>query len=419
MANALGTVSPGNPNTMLVAAPLVDPRHVREERRRYRRPALPELAYANSFYCPAGVWPACGWLLLRREDYNKLDPYSTNLVLQLSDGTTTLTFRNLTVVQAQCVTRGVAADPRAIYLVQVTDGRGVLYSPWFAQPTQSQYNATAPAYPGQYYDASLNVGAPFTWDEMVANLWGQMAARLGAYPGLPTTFTGPPSNWLFPGISAWMALCQILDYQGCQVSADLTLTSGQYSIVNLGSADAAFVALTAKYAHRLEEDLEWIDTGSGRVPSQVTVYFHRQNEFYGTEETVRRDSYQWTSTSYYTVTLPAPAAFTSAAGTGFQWADFKVRYDVDNNPLPADVATAATIAAEQVQQYFASIYRSTLGFMTRVYAGLLPFVTGSQVDGVVWRQDYREGTMAGWRTEIVRGRQPPWPEVACREEYPE
>lgn len=49
--------------------------------------------------------------------------------------------------------------------------------------------------------------------------------------------------------------------------------------------------------------------------------------------------------------------------------------------------------------------------MSQVYTGALPFVTGSQVDGVRYYQDYNDQDRQGWKTELVRGPYPPWAEV--------
>ena len=122
----------------------------------------------------------------------------------------------------------------------------------------------------------------------------------------------------------------------------------------------------------------------------MRVCFHRVNQWYGTEETIRKDSLQWETGAIYQIVIAAPAFFTNAQGTGILWDDFCVRYDTDGNPLGADVGTAAAIAANRVQQFYDRIYSGTSGFMRRVYAGIVPFVTGSMVDGVCYRQDFRE-----------------------------
>src|SRR5262249_6948517 len=146
----------------------------------------------------------------------------------------------------------------------------------------------------------------------------QQMPLLGAYPGLPIAPVGTPEGFVFPGCSAWGALCDVLDLLGCDVSADLT-AAAPYGIVSGGAADAAFTAKQTQYAALLQDDYEYIDTGSARVPKQVTVFFHRRNEVYGTEETIRRDGLQWQSTPLYSLTVAAPAQFANAAGTHYVW----------------------------------------------------------------------------------------------------
>ena len=115
--------------------------------------------------------------------------------------------------------------------------------------------------------------------------------------------------------------------------------------------------------------------------------------------------------TFHTVTLDTPATFVNANGTHYIWDDFTVRYDMNNTALTADTTIANTIAEERLTQYFAKIYRQTAGYMTQTYAGALPFATGSQVDGICWYQDYRGQDRQGWRTKIVRGDEPPFPEI--------
>lgn len=393
--------------------PLFDPRLIRSDRKRFFRLGIPELEYANSLYVSNGLFPARGWLLMRRQDVDSLNTYSASLVLNIEDfrqsSPSALTFQNLALVQSRCVSRGLAADPDAIYLVEVTDKKGVLFNQWFRFPTNTQYNIRAPAYPGGYYTLSTpGGGSPWTWSSLVGDLWGQMSL-LGAYPGLPIVPAGTPEGYSIPGNSAWEALCAILDLLGCAVATDLTQTA-PYTIVYGGAADTAYAALDAKYLPIKEDDLEYVDMGSGRVPGNVVVYFHIRYRYFGTQETVRRDSYQWQTNPLYSVKVAAPAEFQNAVGLHFLWDDFTVQLDEDGVPLGADVATAAAIAQERVNQYYARIYRQTLGYMRRTYAGALPFATGSQVDGVCWRMQYTERD-AGWETDITRGPMPAWPKV--------
>jgi hypothetical protein len=398
-----------------VTIPLYDPRSVRTDRLRFRRDTIPMLDRANSLYVPVGRWPTRGWLLLRRGDYDQLNAYGTNLQLDISDTSrpdNVNSMSNLAIVQARCVTRGLASDPNALYLVEVTDGRGILYNEWFQAPTTSIYNIRAPAYPQMFHTTSMNGGTTWTWETMLSNLWSQMVTQLGgSWPGFPSGFLAPsgiPEGFWFPGVPVWYALNDILEYLGLTVDCDLT-RSQPFTVVRPGDVDNAFTALQLRYASNLEDDLEWIDNGAGRVPKTVQVLFRRRNDQYGSEETVTRDSavyHQWSMNPYYIVTINSP--FTSAVGNHYIWSDFTVRYDMDNNALPDDVVLANTIATERVGQYFAKVYRQTSGYMTQVYAGALPFTTGPQVDGVCWYQDYNSQDWGGWRTKIVRGPYPPF-----------
>jgi len=394
---------PNTFGTSQIQVKLVDPRDARLYRKRFRRDAIPELDLANSLYVPIGRNPARGWILLVRSDYDMVRGYDTDFQLSFADvkSKTGLTFKNLSIVQARSVTTGLSDDPDAIYLVELTDGRGVLANQWFQKPTNSYFNVLSPAYPSLYYADSLNAGVSYTWSTMISNLWLQMS-YLGAYPGLPSVPSGTPTNWILDGVSAFDALNQMLTHIGMGISVDPT-EDAPYGIVSLGDTDQVFNGLTTQYAGVLEDDLEWIDVGAGRVPGTVIVYFRRVNEQYGTEETIRRDGPSWAMNASYSVSVTAPATFADAVGVHGMWDDFPVRYDVNNTPLPADVATAAAIAAERVQQYYNVIYSRTSGYMNRTYTGVLPFYAGSQVDGVCWRQDFRDQNREGWRTQIMRG----------------
>ncbi len=384
--------------------PIYSPEEVRQARARFNRDRIPQLSLANSLYVASGKWPAQGWLLMPYSSYRQITTYTTKHQLKIDDFLNpSITFKNLSIVQARCVTTGVTNSEDALFLVQVTDARGTFYNPWFQQGTASQYNVVATAYPGQYYASSMNGGVPWTWGTMTGDLWGQMPL-LGTYPGLPVTQVGTPENWLFPGTSVWEALCDVLDYQGLTVAVDLT-SDAPFTIVQCGGADATATAFLA--ANVAEDDYAWIDTGSGRVPGNVVVYFHRRNAQYGTEETIRPDSLQWLSTPLYSVPVTATQAgfssFSGGVGTHHLWADFSVRYDMNNTPLAADVVTAQAIAIDQASGYYDVARRGTGGYMKKVFTGCRRLGTSGQIDGLCWHQTMTDPQRAGWRTTMIRG----------------
>lgn len=397
--------------------PLVDPREVVDARQRFRRSALPSLARANSFYAPSGRWPARGWVLLDRASYDKLSAYSTDFVLTIGDvqqANNVQALRNLSMVQAQCVTRGIESDANALYLIELTDDRGVLANNWFQAALTTQYNIRAPGYPQTFYPWSMNNGTTWTWATMLQDMWEKLAtgALLGSWPGMPAGFTatGTPEGYWLLGVAGWATFVDVVEHLGLAVAYNPTTATSPYTLVVDGAVDATFTALQARYAAtNLEDDLEWKDIGAGRVPGSVTVAFRRRNAVYGSEEAVRYDSpRQWESSPYYAINITAPSVFTGATGTHLIWSDYTVRYDMDGSAFASDTATALQIATERVTQYYDRIYSGTVGFMTQTYSGALPFTTGSQVDGVRW---WYTGEDGGWRTQIVKGPQPPWREL--------
>lgn len=385
--------------------PLYDVRQVWANRSRFRREMIEDLAKANSFECFAGRVPSTGWILMSRKDFNQLNPYSTTLQLTIGDPTSSYNVQplnGLVLVQARCVTRGIANDPAAIYLVELTDRRGVLSNRWFDYPTLSAYNIRATAYPhGTFIPASMNGGTTWTWGTMIRNLWEQMPL-LGTWPGMPNTPVGTPEGFWMTGVSAWDALTNILDHLGLQVAVNLTnAIDSQFTLTVKGANDSTFNSLTTQFIPNLEDDYEWEDFGAGRVPATVRVYFRRRNEYYGSEETVRYDTGQWNMATAYTVTVST--GFTSAVGVHSLWSDFTVRYDQDSQPVSADTTIAAAIALDRVTNYLSRIAANK--HMTRIYAGALPFYTGSDVDSVKWYQDLSLPDQA-WKTRISRAPEP-------------
>ena len=402
----------GNSFGSPVSYPLLDPRVIRNARTRFALDNIPELSRANSLYSAAGLWPNRGWILLRRSDYLNLNLYATNHNLFLYDGTTQLAFNNLVVVQARCVSRSFPQDPNSVYLVEITDQEGLLWNNWYQWPINSNYNVQAPAYPGQYYTASLNAGIPWTWSTMIQDMWQQPGtARLGAFPGLPFTPIGTPVNWIFQGVSLWESLNTVLTQIGCTIQSNQASTPS-FTITQDGASDPTFTNLQASKHGLLLGDLDYIDSGAGRLPGIFQLFMHRVNQQYGTEETVRIDAQQWAMNDLYTNDVVPPAKyaqFAASPGRHGQWDDFPVRFDVNGAPLAADVTTAAAVVIDRASQYYGRSLRGSAGYLRQLYSGLQPFSTGSLVDGVCWRQDFREGiTRMGWTTEIVAGPQPPW-----------
>jgi len=58
---------------------------------------------------------------------------------------------------------------------------------------------------------TLNSGALWSWQEMLADVWADLPATAETVPILPWTPAHAPDSWRFQGISAWEAVRLIFD----------------------------------------------------------------------------------------------------------------------------------------------------------------------------------------------------------------
>lgn len=382
------------------------------------------LENANSFTQHAGRTPSHGWILLSRTSYLALNRYAAQTLVITDGGGATITLKNIYVVGARSPWRGRPADPLSPFLVELTDARGLLKSKIGSTPIYNQYNVLAPAYAGaaltyaSYYRQSIpGATTVWTWDTMLQNLWAN-AGLLGTWPGLPGTYApvGTPEGWVFNGTPVWDAICDVLEHLGMAVTCDLTLATNPFSVVHVGDADTNFAAQLTASAKVLMEDEDPVSLAAGAVPGHVTVYFHRRNQYAGTESTMTRkniggpESEQWFNQTEYTLNVSTGYA---SPQSWELWDDFTVRFDESSTALAADTTTAATIAAARVADYVSFITRGGNGDMRQVYAGLRAFKTGSLVDAVCYRHHDRRD----WVTEIVRDPNGTWAEMECCDVY--
>jgi hypothetical protein len=251
---------------------------------------------------------------------------------------------------------------------------------------------------------TLKFQQPWTWALMVADVWA-VCAVLGAAPGLPATANvdGVPEGWIFNGISAYKALNQILDRLSCGIAADLSQPVGsQFTIVNVGAADAVALALINTAQPRKIHDEDFQEAIAGRVPYGVTVLFHRQQLDYGSERTTPQTTGangQFTTNAVYSIQVPGPAAIQPFAQAGIYhpiWDDMPALYDAGGSLLNGAALTTRSLSRQ------ADFYNSLLSTggerLRKVFSGLLNFVPSSTIRGVAWRQWHDGGLV----TEIVR-----------------
>lgn len=372
-------------------------------------PLPPHFERANSLNNPLGEHPARGWFLMLRQDLNRFNLNSLLTLTMQDDLGTPLTVKNLVVCrEPACITpSGDTKDPLACFLVEVADSRYRCHNPYYSIPINAQYNVRAPGWGGEYYAATLNAGSPWTWSGMIGNIWGLLSSQLGVYPGLPAGFTpdGVPERYRFVGVSAWRALCQVLDKLGLAVSWQAA--SNVYSIVQRGAMDAKTTTILADASSRLLFSRQYPAVVRGRIPAGVSVNFHRVQEHYGSEPATAQDTSQFITNNVYTVQVNAPAGTAVGAEPGTYhplWDDLPAIYDPAGTLLNA--SALATRAQNRANAYYASIQGTGGGRRHSVYAGLVNLSPGPTIRGVKWGQDLSQLTAeeeegGGLLTEII------------------
>lgn len=364
----------------------------------------------NSFFNPLGESPARAYLLLLRKDLDGLDLDSGDFTIKWKDDDSAEVTANKLLIsrEPQCITPGKDADENSLYLVEFSDARHTLQPGHFSFPINEQYNVRAAGYGTDRYDETENAGSAWTWSTMTEDVWNKMTAILGAFTSLPVTPDGSPEDWKFPGVSAWTALNQILHRIGCAVKWDHTLTSAQYSIVQLGATDSGATTAQSSAAAKLIYDRMYMTAKRGKLPGKLVVYFGRRQEDYGTEQTTPKDNTQFTTSAVVSKEITLTTTGTDANTKHHVWDDLPAEFDVSDGFTPSSTAgndAALQTRAQERADDFERMVITGGGRLHKVYTGIISgLATGSTIKGVAYRQDlvgYGTGRVGGLVTEII------------------
>lgn len=347
---------------------------------------------ANSVHVPIGFDPGTAYLLV---------PRSTMLALD-ADGLHTLSWsysrgsapkvtewHRWTICDARI--QGIDGDSQASYWLTLRDSRQILQR---AKVVNKSYNVTVPSPCGtyvsgrRYLSGTLNGSSPWSWQEMLAEVWGNLPAAAGSVPALPWTPDHYPDTWRFHGIQAWEAVRMILD--ACQCTIKPANNGLSYEIVYFGTAqDASVFSLLA---NRLMRDEKPKDPCSCVLPAKVVVTFPTRPVDYCEGDL---QAYQ----------EQAPVYAAASASTGLDCADsaqeLAIRYDlvgeidcdgslINKTELDSSAATIAAMAAARL---------GVCKNLYRVHSGICHEVTlGSSIHELRYR-DY--GDDEGCVTESI------------------
>lgn len=244
--------------------------------------ASPWYTQANTFNLVPGRGPGRGAVLMKYDDYNRLNLRGDNTLTIIDASKHRLDFRRLTVTYATCVLASAPAERGRTtylkgyekpYLVEFADRRVNLAR----IPVDKAYNLIPMRSDGSaYYPATLVPPAfllPWTWQQVVQDLWTVLG--LGTAPSLPFTPHNRPENLNFYGGYAWEAINQIFDRLACTLmynplTDQFTFHRDGADVFAAAAANKALSNLTPKLW-----DGEPLDANRGRRPEKVRVLFRR------------------------------------------------------------------------------------------------------------------------------------------------
>lgn len=358
-----------------------------------------DLSFANSLINTIGAKPSTGQFLLTYSQIAAIDLNGRHTANWTDDAGRTATAHNLIVTREPIKVHysRKTSDKDSCFLVEVSDARWLCKNPTFSIAINKQYNVKAPGYQGQYYQSSTNSGTAWTWAGMVENIWNLMSSQLGTYPGLPITPNGTPEGYVFPGCSAWDALTEVLNRIGCAVRWNPSVSTSQYSIVQVGATDTSQDTILANAERRLIHDAEFQPVVLGKIPYGVRVFFHRQELDYGTERTTPRDTNQWQSNAVYSVDVVGPDSATAESGVYHPiWDDLPAIYNASGSLTNS---SALNTRAQERSDDFYRMLRSVGGQrLYQAYSGVVLANPGSTIKETRWRLDGQAAII----TEVIR-----------------
>lgn len=361
---------------------------------------------ANSFTLGTGTTPGRGYVLIRKQDADKLDLNKFVTVRAIADADTVSLAKLLPVKCVAVYANSNEPTANVAYLLTLEDRRRLLrmttidgiFNVRTPEPT-----STSGA--GLYYAGSLNSGALWTWQTLLDHIWDENIAanfsapyNVNASPTLPYTPEGTPENFRFHGVGALDAYDAVLDRVNCFLNYDIF--SDQFTIVaraQVQNADfddleqngkalatqcpasciAAFMPEKVRVCFRTIE--KW--TGSGRDT----------NSGIGGGEFAPGDGPYWTAPSVY-IDKPTSHADAIAGTKIILWDDLPAimpdGFGASQASDASNFTELGTRATARAADYASGLDPSLDGnqYLRKLFTGYHSSVkTGSEITEIIWR----------------------------------
>lgn len=372
--------------------PVLDPGLLRESNELAGAP-IEFWGRANSITSDIGKEPGVAWLLVPRSTAAIVagtTGINTRHTITWIDGSSSTQFREWVVASANAV--GPDGDGAAAFLIELRDIRQILKG---SGAVTRRYNITDPMPEGTHTSLrrddpdTLNGGAQWTWQTMLADVWTFLPGIAGTVPTLTWTPPHKPQSWRFDGVNAWDAVFMILD--ACQSTLACNPMTGAISLVALGTPQTGLSAALTALSTKLLMDWQSVRSlGLSQYPAQIRVLFRGRTRTPNTVEQLDQDWHEWQAINTATGLTGA------SGGRAIQIRSdlFDERDNEQNTLNQAELdATAAAISARAILRYQIS------GNDRRVEAsGIDTSISlGTEVHRLSWR-DF--GDDDGCRTEI-------------------
>lgn len=361
---------------------------------------------ANSWVNIAGPDPGYAHLYLRRENLNKIDRNSVTTTLKIIFGSTVKEVKNLRFVRAERLSPGDGNQLQALWLATFADARVSFLAGGIRHHQHYRYNVRVPGRDAnvvadQYYRDSSRPGGtdvPWTWSQMCEHIWGSgidEGLDDQVFPGLPFTPHGTPENFVVD--DGWEDFHKVLARIACALV--FTESTGQFSIVRLGSTDATFDGqLTSNSASLRSHDDPVV--GKVEVPGTVAIRFRKWWHQYGNEKTAEDTGQDNWAAEYLTSDKTAKFIDKVVTDVGYTTANAVVGLwgAIFDDMCEDGVNDTAARATERATDF----YRDALTTKrNRWYYGIVDFAVGSICKLKMWSS--LSSDMGEPRTRIVTG----------------
>jgi len=332
---------------------------------------------ANSYTCQRGFAPGVAYLLMAKRDVDAIDKNAAHTIT-FSAGAEYVRLVKMYFVKATCMS-GLISETSP-YLVELRDCRVLCEMTSYNKRInvrQSLAPIGSETTPDLYYSESLNSGALWTWNTLVANIWTTMPSGVTATaPTFPVTPEGSPENLRFDGYSAWEALKVVLRVNQMTLAYDPS--SGEFSIVKPDDQNGEELGLLVDVHGRRVYDFEPIEGDAAKEVEKVDVVFRVVDKYTGQGWDQSRDDRSFEGDVHIETVATGIAG--AVVGTRRIVRDSMLAIKLENGSIDntSELSSRAT-------QLAGALY-ATHTKINRYYGLVTSIVPGAGIGMVRWRQ---------------------------------